>query len=211
MSVFDDTAKINNKIKELKKTIKIVEKLTDAQKQCKVLLSSEVGVLQRQLKNAKSTEAIVINKSIKELQVWADGIKNFPDDEAKALNKILSSGTDVKHISRILLADDPITLLKKIEAAGNVTEFEKELRAAKLTGYADELKKANKMADVFSEFRPLAREFDNIALLIKEGKQLTKVLRVLSKIPVPILLLFSAGVLFTLRSVAFVSQRQNPS
>ena len=152
MSVIYDAGEINKRIKQIKKSTNVVESLTATQKQCKVLLSNEIGILQRQLKNAKGLEATNINKSIKKLQVWADGIKNFPDEEAIALNKLLGSGTDVKHISRILLADNPITLITKLENATSVRKFHSELRIAGLTGYADELKDAKKLTAAFKEF-----------------------------------------------------------
>lgn len=186
-SVLGDATQINKRIKEIKQaTENVVETLTAAQKQCKSLIDSQITILERQLKNAKTPQAKgILQKNVDELKPFLSEIKKFPDDEVKALNKVFSSGTDVKHISRILTADDPIALLKKINAATNVTEFESALRTTgKLTTYADELKHVNKMGDVFKEFKSVASGLDDVALLVKQGGKLTDVLRVLSKIPV---------------------------
>ena len=91
---------------------------------------------------------------------------------------------DVKHISKILSADEPAELLKKIDKAANITDFEKELRLSNMDDFVDQLKSARKFDAFYSEIKPLATKLDDIVALVKSGKNLAKVLKTISRIPI---------------------------
>lgn len=162
----------------------VVENLTDIQKACKKNITKEIDLLKDQLKWAVGPEKIKIQSSIDELEDIVKNINNFPEEEAKALNKLIDTGMDVKHISKILSVDEPAELLKKIDKAADITEFEKELRLSQMDDFVEQLKNARKFDTFYSEIKPLATKLDDVVALIKSGKNLAKVLKTISRIPV---------------------------
>ena len=125
-----------------------------------------------------------IEDNMKKLKALIADLKNFPNEEVKALRKLVDTGMDVKYISKILAVDEPAELLRNIDRAADITEFEKELRLFDMADFVDDLKTADKFDDLFKEIKPLASKLDDVIKLLKPANKITKAIKILSKIPV---------------------------
>ena len=125
-----------------------------------------------------------IEDNMKKLKALIADLKNFPNEEVKALRKLVDTGMDVKYISKILAVDEPAELLRNIDRVADITEFEKELRLFDMADFVDDLKTADKFDDLFKEIKPLASKLDDVIKLLKPANKITKAIKILSKIPV---------------------------
>ena len=128
-------------------------------------------------------EKVTIEESITTLEDVVKNVKSLPEEEGKAISKLLNLGVDIKYTSRILAAEDVAVLLKRIEAAEDTGALKVVLSNArfKLGTLAEDLKTAGKMDDLLKEFKPLIKEMKLVTLL-EEGKDITKVVKALSKV-----------------------------
>lgn len=161
----------------------IVENLSESQKALKTKIEDKISILKKKYSATWATkvEKAVIDESVGSLEDVVKNLKSIPEDEAVAMKKLFSLGVDIKYTSKILEVKDVKSLLTKIDAAKDVSELELALKWGKLDDLAKTLKTANKMDDLFKEFKPLVKELKLVKLL-EEGKDIAKIVKIISKV-----------------------------
>ncbi len=182
-----DANAINAKITDLKKTVNVVDVLTDAQKACQKMINNKISVLQKQVWTLSGVEKKIMELDIDNLRKLAQDMKHLPDDEVKVLNNLLWTNVSMRYISKILSVDDPMKILSKMNAATKIDEFEIILKSAKNADVDDmihALKSINKFDGFHKQFLKNVGVMSDAVRTLKNSQKLMKTLKILAKVPI---------------------------